>query len=308
MNKKVNILLATYNGEKHLIKQLDSLMEQTYDNMDIYIRDDGSTDNTVALINKYIDEHKSSKRIILLPDDGRNLRCPGSFYEIARKCEDADYYGFCDQDDIWYPNKVQWAVERLEKENSSQMLVYYSACDYIYEDGTFIRKSPDQNDSLTLKDVLYYTPGSGFTMMFNETARRKMILSCDPGEELHDRWILRGAACFGKAIYDSRSTAAHVRHEDAVTANDSGFFQLLRQFVFCELFGDDTKKDKKALQYFYRTFGNELKGEEKAILHLFATDKKSFTIWGRKLFFKYRLRRRLAGEIAIRIQLFLGII
>ena len=60
---KVNILLAVYNGEKHLKKQLDSLCAQTYDNIDIYIRDDGSTDDSVAFIKKYMGNNESNKNI-----------------------------------------------------------------------------------------------------------------------------------------------------------------------------------------------------------------------------------------------------
>ena len=110
---KVNILLATYNGEKFLKTQLDSLIEQTYENIDIYVRDDCSTDNTVEFIKNYIESNKSGKRIILLENNGVNLRPPKSFYQIARECEPAEYYAFCDQDDVWYPDKIKWAVEEL---------------------------------------------------------------------------------------------------------------------------------------------------------------------------------------------------
>ena len=89
---KVNILLATYNGEKFLKTQLDSLIEQTYENIDIYVRDDCSTDNTVEFIKNYIESNKSGKRIILLENNGVNLRPPKSFYQIARECEPAEYF------------------------------------------------------------------------------------------------------------------------------------------------------------------------------------------------------------------------
>lgn len=80
----VNILLATYNGSKYLKEQLDSLLAQSYPNITIYIRDDGSTDDTIAILKKYIADSSSSRKIILLDNQGKNLRCPGSFYEILR--------------------------------------------------------------------------------------------------------------------------------------------------------------------------------------------------------------------------------
>lgn len=308
MEPKVNILLATYNGEKYLKKQLDSLIAQTYKNIDIYIRDDGSTDRTVELVREYAALCPEGKRIIFFEPDGRNLRCPGSFYEIARRCEQADYYAFCDQDDIWYPDKVAWAVERLEREKKSDLLVYYTASDYLEEDGTFIRKSPRQKESLQLSDVLYYTPGSGFTIVFNETARRKMILDCNPGQELHDRWMLRGAACFGKALYDERSSAAHIRHAGAVTADDSDNGNLLKNFVKNELLGASAKLEKHNLRYFSREYWDVLDDSERKLLKLFCRKKNTPAIWLKKVFYPKRLRQRLGGELALRMLFVFGVL
>lgn len=309
MKPKVNILMATYNGEKYLRRQLDSLLAQTYDNIDIYVRDDGSKDYTVGLLKEYETKKDiKGKRIIILQTEGENLRCPTSFYEIARRCEPASYYAFCDQDDEWYPNKIEWAVEQLEKEDAEQLLVYYTASDYLEENGTFIRKSPKQKQKLSLTDVLYYTPGSGFTIVFNEVARQKLIVNCKPGKELHDRWMLRGAACFGKAIYDERSTAAHIRHAEAVTAGDSDNGSLIINFIKNELFGKEAKVEKHYLRFFARTFWKELTEEERKILSLFGRRKGTFATWIQKVFYPHRLRQRLSGEIALRMMFILGIL
>lgn len=307
MNKpKVNIILATYNGEKHIRKQLDSLLTQTYDNIDIYIRDDGSTDETVDVIKEYMNSNTSGKKIILLDNGNVNLRCPKSFYEILKKCEKADYYSLCDQDDIWYPNKVEWAVEKLEQENSNQILLYYSACDYSDEQGNLIRKSPIQKKNLQIEDVLYYTPGSGFTIVFNEKTREELLLDVVPGKELHDRWLIRGAACFGKVIYDERCTASHIRHESAVTAGDAGTMNLILNFLKAELCGNDGKQEKEALEYFASTFESRLSATEKKTLRLFYARDFSILRWLQKVFYPRRLRRRLSGELALRFLFLVG--
>lgn len=304
-NPKVNILMATYNGAKYVKDQLDSLIAQTYDNIDIYIRDDGSKDNTVAVIQEYIRQNTSNKRIILLDNKGINLGCPYSFYEIFRQCQPAKYYSMCDQDDIWYPEKIAWAVERLEKEEDNQVLVYYSASDYSDAEGNLIRKSPMQKEQLSLTDVLYYTPGSGFTMLINEQARRKLILDVEPGPELHDRWLIRGGVCFGKVIYEPRATASHIRHESAVTAGDAGNANLLLNFIKKELAGDDAKKEKEALQFFEKTFGSRLSEEQQKSLRIF-TKSNSFVGWFQKVFYPKRLRTRLGGELALRFLFMIG--
>ncbi len=303
---KVNIILATYNGAQGIIRQLDSLWAQTYSNIDIYIRDDGSKDNTVELIEDYIQKHPGGPRVIFLENHGVNLNCPGSFYEILKRCEPAEYYSLCDQDDEWYSDKVARAVARLEQEDDRQVLVYYSACDYKTTEGEFIRKSPQQKEHLQLHDVLYYTPGSGFTVVINEVARQKLLFDHTPGKELHDRWLIRGGVCLGKVIYDSESTAAHLRHKEAYTAGDADNKSLIYNFIHQELLGDDALNDKKNIAYFYGQFEHEIPREEKKDIQLFASEKKSPIIWLRKVFYPRRLRRRWPGEVALRMLFFVG--
>ncbi|MGN0482391.1 MAG: glycosyltransferase [Lachnospiraceae bacterium] len=301
---KVAILLAAYNGERYLKRQLDSLLQQTYENMTIYIRDDGSTDGTVGLIREYQRKHLE-REIVLIENGGKNLRSSGNFYQLLKSCTPADFYAFCDQDDEWYPQKVEWAVQALQKETQDQVLLYYTACDYRTEDGTFLRQSPRQKEELALSDVLYYTPGSGFTMVINEKARQELVLQIKPGPEFHDRWLIRGSVCLGKVIYDPRSSAAHIRHPDAVTAGDAGNGSLLTHFLKEELFGEQPKKEKQALVYFAQVFSKQLSKEQKQLLHIF-TEKNTPVRWLKKVFYPKRLRTRVVGEVALRLLFLFG--
>ncbi len=310
MKSKVNIILATYNGGRFLREQLDSLINQTYDNIDIYIRDDGSTDNTVEIIKEYIENNKSTKNIILLDDEVGNLRCPGSFYKILNDCGQADYYAFCDQDDIWYEDKVKWAVEKLDSrremnKDDSIPIVYYSGYEYYTDKGEFIRHSSEQNENPTINDVIYYTPASGFVLVFNEAARQQFIINVDPGKELHDRWILRCAITMGQIIYDPRYTATHIRHANAVTADNSSNKNLIIGFIKKEIMGNEMIQAKQDLIHFYKAFQNCLDENDKDILNIF-TKNNSFFIQLKKLFYPHRLRPRLAGEIALRIIFLFG--
>ena len=302
----VNILLATYNGSKYLKEQLDSLLAQSYPNITIYIRDDGSTDDTIAILKKYMADSSSSRKIILLDNQGDNLRCPGSFYEILRNCSPADYYAFCDQDDIWYPDKIKWAVEKLESQANRHIpTAYFSAYEYYSDTGEFLHHSPTQKSHIHLTDVLYYTPASGFVIVFNEAARQQLILNVDPGEELHDRWLLRSAACFGKIIYDPRSSASHIRHSNAVTAEDSTDSSLIRSFLRNEIAGTAMTDSKLYLKHFQTVFADRLSDSEQKTLTLF-TAPNNLPRQIRKLFYPKRLRARLAGEVAIRILFLIG--
>lgn len=302
----VHILLASYNGGKYIREQLDSLLAQTYPNISIYIRDDGSTDNTVSIIQDYIAGNTSSKKIVLLENGGVNLGCPASFYQILKECPPADYYAFCDQDDIWYPDKIKRAVKKLASvPQPERPCVYFCGYEYYTDTGEFLRHSPPQKASVSLTDVLYYTPASGFVIVFNETARQELILQVDPGRELHDRWLLRGAACFGTIISDPRRLATHIRHSDAVTAEDSSDSNLLYSFLKNEIGGTAMTDSKEDLAYFQNVFRHKLSASQQKTLSLF-TAKNSFLRQIQKLFYPRRLRARLAGELAIRILFLIG--
>ena len=113
--KKVVILMATYNGQKYLKCQLDSIIQQTYRNWQLIIRDDCSKDNTVKIIQEY---EKKDDRIKVIDNEGKNLGAIGNFFELIKKAPDASYYAFSDQDDYWHEDKIEKAVERLEQMSS----------------------------------------------------------------------------------------------------------------------------------------------------------------------------------------------
>ena len=109
--KKVQILMSTYNGEKYVNEQIDSLLQQDHTNLEILIRDDGSKDSTVSILEEY---HKENPNIKLIID--KNKGVISSFFELAMKAsEEADYFAFCDQDDYWKPQKISRAVNLLER-------------------------------------------------------------------------------------------------------------------------------------------------------------------------------------------------
>lgn len=106
---KVAVLLSTYNGSKYIKEQIDSILSQEGVNIDIYIRDDGSTDETVNIIYEY-----KSNNIFLT--EGKNIGVGNSFMELLYSVPEIyDYYAFADQDDIWSEKKIRIAIEVLQK-------------------------------------------------------------------------------------------------------------------------------------------------------------------------------------------------
>ena len=103
--------MSTYNGECFLREQIESLLKQNNEDITILVRDDGSSDKTVGILEEY---EKSGQ---LQAYSGRNLKPARSFMELIDKAhiEEYDYYAFSDQDDIWLPDKVHVAVQAIQK-------------------------------------------------------------------------------------------------------------------------------------------------------------------------------------------------
>lgn len=108
---KIEILLATYNGEKYLSEQIDSIINQTYTNWKLLIRDDGSKDKTLEILKKY---EKKDKRISILRDNKGNLGFVKNFEELLKNSSE-DFVMFSDQDDYWLENKIEIYISELSK-------------------------------------------------------------------------------------------------------------------------------------------------------------------------------------------------
>lgn len=299
-------MLPTYNGAEYITETLNSIENQSLSGLTILIRDDGSTDNTVEKLEAFISKRRLKNTYKLIRDDMGNLGCPTSFYQIIRSQQRFDYYAFCDQDDIWASDKIERAINAIKQNSSNKPVVYFSSFDYCNEDLSLIRHSPDQSSNLSLSETLYYTPGLGFTIVFDNKACEEFIRSVDPGKQMHDRWILRCGACMGTIIYDKKATAMHIRHSSAVTADDNKMSDLLKHFITNELFGNDAEDSRDKIAYFLDTFQGRLKEEDIAILTLFGKSKQTFPNRIRKAFFPQKLRASLPSELAIRLLLLTG--
>lgn len=106
----IAILLSTYNGERFLRQQVDSLLNQGFKNWKLYIRDDGSTDNTISIIQEYTQTHPN--KIYLDSSNTDNLGAGKSFMYLLQNTE-ANYYMFCDQDDVWKTDKIEITFNKI---------------------------------------------------------------------------------------------------------------------------------------------------------------------------------------------------
>lgn len=197
---RVHILLATYNGEKYLADQLDSILSQTYKDFRLLIRDDGSSDQTLAIISEYV---QKDERITWVNPDGQdNIGVIESFYQLT-KYQDADIYLFSDQDDVWQQDKVARQVECLQEESASQPSLVYmdlSVTDsqLVVQTASMIRRQSGHANTRLVEELTENTVTGG-VVAFNH-ALAELWTTTDQ-IIMHDWYLALIAAAKGKLIY-----------------------------------------------------------------------------------------------------------
>lgn len=299
-NKKVAILMSTYNGEQYIESQIDSLINQTYSNIEIYIRDDGSKDNTVNIIKKYQKDYKNINLI-----QGENLGFINSFFYLIDSCTNADYYAYCDQDDVWMENKIESAVQFLDKSNKNKPVLYFSNSDYYDENMNYIATA-EKNKVYNFRNSLVECVTQGMTMVINEKTR-SIISNNKPQHCLyHDWWTYMICSGFGEIIYDDKSLVKYRRHKKSVTVEGKGKIELFIWRVKKFLFGNSLDEIKQQLQEYQKFFYDKLCENDRKLLNLFTKENYSFIYSLKKAFYPKRFRRKISDEIMLRIMFIIG--
>lgn len=212
-HKKVAILLATFQGQKYLSEQLDSLLEQTYSNWELWVSDDRSSDDTIKILNSYIEKFPINKLNIGsgpargFVENFLSLTCSTSI------C--ADYYAYSDQDDIWIANKLETAVQRLNLLPKNIPALYCSRTCLVDKFNNEIGYSPLFERPPSFANALIQNIGGGNTMVFNHAARDLLheTLDFSPGIS-HDWWAyILVSGCGGNVIYDATPTVRYRQHD-----------------------------------------------------------------------------------------------
>lgn len=213
--------MSTYNGEKFIRKQLDSIFDQTYQNILVYVRDDGSTDRTLDIINEYC----ISKNIVV--NKGKNVGAKNSFIEAICSAPDADYYALADQDDLWFPEKVEVAVEKL-KASDDLPAMYHSSLILIDENDQRIGQKGVYVKRPFLEGETH--PVVGCTVVFN-CALMKLLKKYKPiNFPMHDAWIHRLCqAVNGEIVFDSNSYIGYRQHSSNEVGAKKGIVNAVKR-------------------------------------------------------------------------------
>ncbi|MGT2926215.1 glycosyltransferase family 2 protein [Streptococcus cuniculipharyngis] len=209
---KVNILMATYNGERFLAEQIESIRQQTFDNWQLLIRDDGSSDATRQIIQDFVAQDNRIR--FVNPDTIENIGVINSFHTLLKQ-EQADFYFFSDQDDVWLPEKLSLCLETAQAYEPDRPLLVYTDLSVVDDGLNLITqsmiKSQSHHANTSLRQELTENTVTGGTMMINHALAEKW--SQTDGLLMHDWYLALLASGLGQLVYLDVPTELYRQHD-----------------------------------------------------------------------------------------------
>lgn len=284
-NPKVLVLMSTYNGERFLQEQLDSILKQENVDVSLLVRDDGSKDNTCKILSDYASKYQNIEW-----KDGENVGFVRSFSALVKMAStydsDADFFAFADQDDIWIPNKLATACEVLATKDDSRPNLFTSNSMQVDAEGRELEpfhKGPEPK--FRRGNVLVFGTEQGCSMVFNKKAV-EIYSEHEPSLTWHDRWMYHICYFMGSVTYDHRILFYYRRHENNALANhkagslegESNKIVRVYRILFTE---PPVTNHVEMAQEFYNHFASRLKKEDQKLFQRFIVCRKN---WGSKIY------------------------
>lgn len=262
--KKLAVLLAAYNGERYIAQQLDSLLNQTFQDFSLYIHDDGSEDGTLLILQDYARRYPGQ---IHLLDYAPVHGAKDNFLSLLRQVE-AEYYMFCDEDDYWLPEKIQLSMERMKETERqekdvpcvvfSDMSVADASLQVIHPSYLQYRKKDPKN--LTLKALLVENTAAGCTMLYNRALAELAVLYTE-GDHIfmHDWWLMLIAAAVGRIGWIDKPLLLYRQHGDNIVGARTGKVSWLNRIIKNVLRGRQLEASREGI-FYQRSMAAELEG------------------------------------------------
>ena len=206
----VRVLLSTYNSAPFIRPLLDSVLAQTYAPLELWVRDDGSKDETPAILAEYAERFPDRVRV----DAVANVGMVRSYFTLIRAAgRDAEFTAFADHDDVWHPDKIERAVAMLRTHGGSGPLMYAGRLHIVDETLCHLGYSDVPARPMTFRNALVESVAVGCTLVLNSAAR-DLVLETDDVSRIYwpDAWFYLLVTAFGTVLYDEHVAVEYRRH------------------------------------------------------------------------------------------------
>ena len=248
---KVNILMSTYNGQQFLAEQIRSIQEQSYTDWTLFIRDDGSSDNTEEILKDF--ERQDSRIHLIDSDKSDNLGVIKSFHKLVNH-DRADYYFFSDQDDVWLPNKLQLSLKEAQNYLADLPLMVYMDLKVVNQDLEIMTesmvKSQSHHANTELVQELTENTVTGGVAMINH-ALAEMWQETDD-ILMHDWYLALLASAFGNLVFIDQPGELYRQHSDNVLGArtlSKRFKKWIRPHILFAVYWDLIKNSQKQARH-----------------------------------------------------------
>lgn len=276
----VGIVMAAYNSEKYIGEQLDSILSGEYQNIHIYVRDDGSADNTVSIVKEY--EKKYPQKVQLVENKQNSGLVKNFLTGVMESTE--DYIMFSDHDDVWLPCKVKKTLEAMQKaEDMNKDIPIAVFTDNTIVDSelkplgaSFYERSHFNFNQMGLSYMLMENKLIGCTMMMNKALKEKITVLPDHAR-VHDWWVALIASAFGKIVFVEEQTMLYRQHSSNVIGNRSFFKYATDAAKSLKKQKEKLIQTEKQAEDFLKIYEHLLSKEQKNLVADFAyMEKMSF--------------------------------
>ena len=205
--------MSTYNGEKFIADQIESIQKQTYTDWNLIIRDDGSSDRTCEIVEDFVSKDNRIKLI-----RAENVGVIKSFHELVTDNNNADFYFFADQDDYWLPEKLSVMLEETKKHDNSKPVMYYTDLKVTDRNlnvtsESMIRSQSDHANTKLVQELTENTVTGGASMINHELTQ---LWQSTNDIIMHDWYLAIVAAALGELVYIDQPTHLYRQHDSNV--------------------------------------------------------------------------------------------
>lgn len=290
---KVNILMSTYNGQQFLAEQIRSIQEQSYTDWTLFIRDDGSSDNTKEILKDF--ERQDSRIHLIDSDKSDNLGVIKSFHKLVNH-DRADYYFFSDQDDVWLPNKLELSLKEAQNYLADLPLMVYMDLKVVNQDLEIMTesmvKSQSHHANTELVQELTENTVTGGVAMINH-ALAEMWQETDD-ILMHDWYLALLASAFGNLVFIDQPGELYRQHSDNVLGArtlSKRFKKWIRPHILFAVYWDLIKNSQKQASHLLQM---PLSQSNRELIEAFVTIMDKPMLERFRILRKYGLRKNKA--------------